>query len=208
MSNELPPATIAEKTSFPPPAAVGRRIGASVIDAGLAAACGTLGAGVAVLLAGPCVGPGCEIIFTLGLGGTLGALGLLQAFLLATRGQSIGKRFAGLRVVRADGRPAGLAHGVALRTLPLVLVPGLLFGLGEALWRAASEDAGSSVLVRTFGYSGLSNLLTVAPAAGSALFLLVDAIAAVLPGGRALHDRFADTRVTRASSLEEAEGTS
>ena len=40
----------------------------------------------------------------------------LQAFLISTQGQSLGKVFAGTRIVRPDGSPVGFFHGVLLRS--------------------------------------------------------------------------------------------
>jgi uncharacterized RDD family membrane protein YckC len=43
------------------------------------------------------------------------ALVALQSFLVATSGQSIGKRVARVRIVQASGEPAGFVRGVLLR---------------------------------------------------------------------------------------------
>jgi uncharacterized RDD family membrane protein YckC len=56
--------------------------------------------------------------------GGLGALGVLgyQLYLLATTGQSLGKRTMGIKVVRADGSPVDLGRLIFLRNI----VPGLI----------------------------------------------------------------------------------
>lgn len=41
---------------------------------------------------------------------------IVQWFLIATTGQSLGKRWLGIRIVRHDGGPAGFVHGVVLRS--------------------------------------------------------------------------------------------
>ncbi len=53
----------------------------------------------------------------LAIGSMLGGLGFwaLQIYLLSTTGQTVAKRWYGLRVVRTDGRPAGFVHGWLLR---------------------------------------------------------------------------------------------
>jgi uncharacterized RDD family membrane protein YckC len=68
----------------------------------------------------------------------LGGLTLLvvQIVMLSTRGQTIGKRMLGIRVVRhPEGSPAGFVHGWLLRNL----VPGIIQMLpwiGFAFWIA------------------------------------------------------------------------
>jgi uncharacterized RDD family membrane protein YckC len=50
---------------------------------------------------------------------------LLHGYLLATRGQTIGKRLCGIRIVRTDGKPAGLWRILALRIFPITLLSAL-----------------------------------------------------------------------------------
>jgi uncharacterized RDD family membrane protein YckC len=50
------------------------------------------------------------------------ALVLFQAYLVTTTGQSIGKRWLGIRIVKMDGSPAGFLHGVGLRTWIFAMV--------------------------------------------------------------------------------------
>jgi uncharacterized RDD family membrane protein YckC len=47
--------------------------------------------------------------------GMLG-LGIVQCYLIATRGQSIAKRLLGIRIVRTNGSPVNFMHGVVLRS--------------------------------------------------------------------------------------------
>ena len=176
------------------PAPTGRRILAAALDWALAGVVAALGMAIATVLAGPCLGPGCEVIYGLGLAGGLGPFALAQGILVAARGQSLGRLVARIRVVRTDGTPAGPLRGALLRTGAVVAMPALLFGIGDAIWRVASADP-ESRLVRWFGFGGLSNLLVVVPTVASAVYLLGDAALAVLPGRRALHDRVAGTRV-------------
>jgi uncharacterized RDD family membrane protein YckC len=39
-----------------------------------------------------------------------------QWYLISTTGQSLGKRWLGVQIVRVDGSPSGLRHGVILRS--------------------------------------------------------------------------------------------
>lgn len=50
---------------------------------------------------------------------------LLHGYLLAARGQTIGKRLCGIRIVRTDGTPAGLWRILALRIFPITLLSAL-----------------------------------------------------------------------------------
>ena len=72
------------------------------------------------------------------------ALGILvyfaiNSYLLATNGQTIGKRMVGTKIVRTDGSAAGFARILFLRFLPLAVVGcipvlGSLIGLVDALF--------------------------------------------------------------------------
>lgn len=64
-------------------------------------------------------GDGTAMIGGLSLLGMLGSLGMLgyQLYLIATTGQSIGKRMMGILVVRTDGKPIDVARLVLLRNL-------------------------------------------------------------------------------------------
>jgi uncharacterized RDD family membrane protein YckC len=50
---------------------------------------------------------------------------LLHGYLLATRGQTIGKRLCGIRIVRTDGTPASLWRILSLRLFPIILLSAL-----------------------------------------------------------------------------------
>lgn len=54
----------------------------------------------------------------------LGWFGLMiyQWYLTATRGQTIGKRWLGIRIVKTDGSPCGFVHGVILRQWVMNLI--------------------------------------------------------------------------------------
>jgi len=63
---------------------------------------------------------------------------LLQGYLLATQGQTIGKKLLGLRIVRSNGERASLARLLGLRTFlgwALVMVPfaGAIYALVDSL---------------------------------------------------------------------------
>ncbi|MBL9188252.1 MAG: RDD family protein [Opitutaceae bacterium] len=95
------------------------------------------------------------------------AVTVIQAWMLAVRGQSIGKRLLGLRVVKVDGSAAGLVNGWLMREL-LITVIGI----------AAS-------LVPFFG-------IMLRPA-----FHLVDWCMIFRDDERCLHDQIAGTRVVK-----------
>lgn len=62
----------------------------------------------------------------------------IQWTLIATSGQSIGKKILGTKIVRLDGSPCGFVHGVILRswiTGAIGFIPfvGSIFGLVDAL---------------------------------------------------------------------------
>lgn len=77
------------------------------------------------------------------------ALGVLpltiyQWVLVARQGQSLGKKWLGIRIVKLDGSPVGFGRGVALRGwVPTVLaqIPyiGSIFGLADALFIFGEE---------------------------------------------------------------------
>lgn len=63
----------------------------------------------------------------------LGLLTLYQWALLSTRGQTIGKRFVGIRIVDLEGRPAGFVSALVLRSLVFSSLLSLVVGLTSAL---------------------------------------------------------------------------
>lgn len=56
--------------------------------------------------------------------GVLGvlAIAILNAYLVATRSQSIGKILVGTRILKTDGTPCGLVHGVIIRSFGFGLI--------------------------------------------------------------------------------------
>lgn len=52
------------------------------------------------------------------------ALLLVQTILLSTRGQTLGKKLLGIRVVRTNGTEAGFAHAVLLRAVVMGIING------------------------------------------------------------------------------------
>jgi uncharacterized RDD family membrane protein YckC len=75
------------------------------------------------------------------LNGVLGIaiFALLQGYLLATRGQTIGKLLLGMRIVRTSGERAGLARLLGLRygigwLINVIPVAGPIYGLVDALF--------------------------------------------------------------------------
>jgi uncharacterized RDD family membrane protein YckC len=77
-----------------------------------------------------------QTVLAIGYGGLSGILlYLYQSYLIARSGQSLGKRWSQVRIVRQDGSPAGFVHGVLLRAwlfVALGAVPYLGKGLGIA----------------------------------------------------------------------------
>lgn len=79
------------------------------------------------------------------LGGSILLAGLLsllivQVWMLHTRGQSIGKRIVGIRVVRLDGSKAGIVYAWVLRELAITgigFMTGLIPFIGPILLRPA-----------------------------------------------------------------------
>jgi len=127
---------------------------------------------------------------TKGFGALVAAESLLvglfvwQSYLASTRGQSIGKRLWGMRVVRLDGSPVTFWRGLLLRNWLLALVPLVVAG----------------VLARPFGARELFLAIVRWPtvAAALAVVLLAIASAAMSREQRGVHDRVAGTKVVGA----------
>jgi uncharacterized RDD family membrane protein YckC len=96
----------------------------------------------------------------------------LQWYLIATRGQSVGKILVKTRIALADGSAPGFFQGVVLRTW-VFLLPGLCVGLMPL----ANKDA-------------VGHLPT--------LLAMIDVAFIFSPGARCFHDRVAGTRVVAA----------
>lgn len=116
----------------------GVRLGATLLDGAFVAAPAMV---LAILVPGLSRGPvaaavGALLVVVVVLGFI--AFVVVQVVLLHRRGQTIGKRLAGIRIVRADGSRAGLGRLLGLRSfvpgligaIPLV---GPLFGLANPL---------------------------------------------------------------------------
>jgi uncharacterized RDD family membrane protein YckC len=105
----------------PPPgslqdASVGARISGAMIDyltCGLLLLAPVIGG---FLLAKPLVEADKDLLIGTSVLAGFGMYTALQAFLISTQGQSLGKVFAGTRIVRPDGSPVGFFHGVLLRS--------------------------------------------------------------------------------------------
>jgi len=104
----------------------------------------------------------------------LAALTVAQLYGLSRYGQSIGKRWFSIRIVRADGRVPGLLHSLVLREL-------VLAGL---------------MLATFFAFVSLSGALAAILAL---MWPVLDALTWFGPVHRALHDQWADTLVVRTS---------
>jgi uncharacterized RDD family membrane protein YckC len=69
---------------------------------------------------------------------------VFQSYLVTTTGQSLAKRWFGLRIVRADGRPVGFALGVVVREWLVLLIGcvpllGMFFRLADSLFILGEE---------------------------------------------------------------------
>ena len=96
-------------------ASLGNRICASLVDAGATVAAGIVGA-----LVGACLGAVAgQLESGTNLGAMLGLFGFvaLQIYLIAISGQTVGKKWFRIRIVRTSGRAAGFIHGWGLRSL-------------------------------------------------------------------------------------------
>ena len=71
-------------------------------------------------------------------------IGIVQAVLIATSGQSIAKKMLGMRIVQLDGSPIGFVRGVLVRSwavgvLSAIPTIGGIFGLVDALYIFGGE---------------------------------------------------------------------
>jgi uncharacterized RDD family membrane protein YckC len=173
-----------DKSDQPRSADRGTRLGAAILDGILFGVIAFAG----VLLVG-LVAPDlpAEAGALLGFG-VAGLYGLYNAVLLATRGQTVGKRLLGIKIVRADGRPAGFGRAVALRVMvPNAIAYGLILGLGgaEAVAATARPDAAMTPDVL------IGQLAAMAFVFGGMLLIFGSA-------KRCLHDYIAGTIVVKA----------
>ena len=116
-----------------PMAAWGYRVGATLTNVALAVLVGVAAAGVALA-----AGAGDDDATTVGMLTILGAW-LINAVIIAavTNGQSLGKKLAGIRVIRENGRPYGIGTALVrdvicrlIYVVPLVWLIDVLIPLG------------------------------------------------------------------------------
>ena len=107
-----------------------------------------------------------------------------QAYLGASRGQSIGKLLLGAKVERGDGKPTGFVRGVLLRTWILALIP-----LGVAAYMAHRSDG--------FGARSVIAHIVTMPTLVAAVAVVMVAAASLFASKerRALQDLLSGTRV-------------
>ena len=105
---------------------------------------------------------------------------LVEWALIASSGQSLGKKIVGLRIALADGTTARLFNGVVLRALP-VHVLGMLPLLAQTSW--GSGSLGASIIAMLVG-----------------AVYLADVVFIFDPAYRCLHDRMAKTWVVALKS--------
>jgi uncharacterized RDD family membrane protein YckC len=105
-------------------------------------------------------------------------LTIYQWFLTASSGQSLGKRWIGIRIVHASGRPCGFIDGVVVR-----------------IWLPAALAYGAGLLLG-------SSAITLFRPSGASINPLFLCDAALIFGAsrRCLHDRLAGTLVVRVSA--------
>jgi uncharacterized RDD family membrane protein YckC len=114
------------------------------------------------------------------------AVSVYQWYLIATHGQSIGKRWQGIRIVQMDGAPVGFLRGVVLRAwLPAAIAwvdPAgrLIDAIGAGLQTALSS---LSITLPIFGVQV------------NGVFWLIDALFIFGASRRCLHDYIAGTKV-------------
>lgn len=105
----------------------GTRLGAKIVDNVLYAGAGAVG-----LIPGAAFDETVMVGFA---GLTILALAIFQWYLIATTGQSLAKKWLGIRIVRLDGSQPGFLYGVVLRNWVIQAISALigLVGLIDAL---------------------------------------------------------------------------
>jgi uncharacterized RDD family membrane protein YckC len=99
----------------------GTRLAAALIDGGLmlaAALPGGILAGTMAIAdsdAGLAAGIALMVVCIL-------ALAIYQMVLISTHGQSLAKRWMGIKIIKLDGSPCGFVHGVVLRSWVMALI--------------------------------------------------------------------------------------
>jgi uncharacterized RDD family membrane protein YckC len=106
----------------------GTRLGARIIDNVLYMAAGLVGLGPGALI-------GTDELMFGGAGLAVLALAIFQWYLISTTGQTLAKKWMGIRIVRVDGSELGFLYGVFLRNWILQVASALigLVGLIDAL---------------------------------------------------------------------------
>jgi uncharacterized RDD family membrane protein YckC len=102
----------------------GSRLGAVLLDGLIACIC--VAPGVVVILIGGDDNDTTKVIGGLLIGLAFLALAVVQIYLLSTRGQTIGKKIVGVKIVRyADNSSPGFVYACLLRAI----VPGMISGV-------------------------------------------------------------------------------
>ncbi len=120
----------------PPLAGRGARLVATLVDLALVPGLPGVAAGIAVPLSlRRSASPSGALVIAAAIGIAITAY---QWYLVATVGQTIGKRMLGLRIVRLDGGPIGFVNGVVLRTwvlgvLAVIPFVGTVLSLADAV---------------------------------------------------------------------------
>lgn len=99
------------------------------------------------------------------------------------RGQTLGKRLLGLRIIDRDGAPAAPVQLILRQFVGLILIEQAAVGTGAVVQQLVALVAGGDVA-------------TIVMWAGFALTLVSLVVCGVRPDRRALHDLIAGTRVT------------
>lgn len=147
---EPPASALKTEDAFPPPekddpqsgeelASRGTRLGAAILD-GLVTFIFVLpGAFILAVGALASIPEGVSLAggVLMGLGAL--AIGVYQWYLIATTGQSLGKKWLGIKIVRQNGDPIGFLHGVVLRSWIISLLSnipkvGFVVGLVDVLF--------------------------------------------------------------------------
>lgn len=169
MENEnpyAPPTARLEDPQEPPQAGPdlatrGSRLGASLIDGSLGSVFGvTLGWYLGVFDGFPYLKPATFSQQILLLAGGILVFVALHGYLLATAGQTIGKRLVRIRIARPDGERPSLSRLLGLRYAPLWIAAGIpgvgqVYGLLDALFifskdrRCIHDRIADTVVVRS-----------------------------------------------------------
>jgi uncharacterized RDD family membrane protein YckC len=94
----------------------GTRLAAALIDGALAL--GSALPGIILLAALSSGSGGDDGLIVGGAVAVVGllALGIYQIYLISTTGQSLAKKWLGIKIIKTDGMPCGFVHGVLLRS--------------------------------------------------------------------------------------------